>query len=179
MELAYILGLDPRFSGIRRIPYQNYKNKKRIINPYEEIVMSIGMEMKEKFYDYGNWLPTCINEGCDNNVSVRNWSTWSFRTECSSCSRCRLKKLKYPVGVIQHKKEYCENIDGHLGFSCPVDPTSWPDFQGALDLEHDDGDHDNNDRNNVKTICKICHMRKSKDNDDFNSYKDSSRNLDS
>ncbi len=76
-------------------------------------------------------------------------------------------------GVTRHKKNYCENNDGHLGWTCPV--STFVGFETSLDLDHLDGDHHNNVPSNVKTYCKLCHGRKSILNGDCNSNKSSSR----
>ena len=129
---------------------------------------------KEKFFNEGNVLPECVNHGCDRQVVVREWKYWSFKSECSRCTNARKKGL-FIEGVTIHKKEYCENYDGHLGFSCPVDSACWSGFLNSLDLDHLDGDHHNNTPENVKTYCKLCHGKKSMENGDCNSHKGSSR----
>ena len=152
---------------------------------------TLSAQMKAKYLAEGNIIPTCINEGCDNHVQVREWKYWSFKSECSSCAAAR-KENRYilreghkhivdrkgkEIGVIIHKKDYCENHDGHLGFSCPVPHDGWIGFQNSLDLDHLDGDHNNNVPSNVKTYCKLCHGRKSLENGDCNSNKSSARNI--
>jgi hypothetical protein len=138
--------------------------------------MNISEIQKNKFYERGLTLPKCINQGCDNDVAVRNWSNWSFKSECHTCQTNRKKGI-VREGITIHKKEYCENVDGHLGFNCPV-PTkeSWGGFQiGCLDLDHIDGNHDNNSIENVRTYCKLCHSRKSIENGDCSNKRNSSR----
>ena len=132
---------------------------------------------KTRFYAEGNQLPKCCHIGCNNDVAVREWKYWSFKSECSRCINARKKGLKIP-GVKIHKKDFCENKDGHLGFLCPVKTNLWKDFLESLDLDHLDGDHMNNNPNNVKTYCKLCHNRKSKDTGDWNSNKPSRRDID-
>jgi len=132
--------------------------------------------MKEKFFAEGHTLPTCVNDGCNNNVQVREWKYWSFKSECSTCATAR-KKGKTVAGVTQHKKDYCENHDGHLGWGCPVPKQQWKGFENSLDLDHLDGDHHNNNPENVMTYCKLCHGRKSLENGDCNSNKSSSRKM--
>ena len=138
--------------------------------------MTISETQKNKFYELGNTLPKCVNPGCENYVAVRNWGNWSFKSECSRCQSDRKKGLRRE-GITIHKKEYCENIDGHLGFKCPV-PTkeSWKGFEiGCLDLDHIDGDHNNNSIENVKTYCKLCHNKKSVESGDCSNKKKSAR----
>ena len=131
-------------------------------------------KMKEKFFAEGHILPTCVNDGCDNYVQVREWKYWSFKSECSSCASARNKGINRP-GVTKHKKNYCENHDGHLGWTCPV--STFEGFEASLDLDHLDGDHHNNTPSNVKTYCKLCHGRKSLINGDCNSNKASTRRM--
>ena len=132
--------------------------------------------IKKKFLEAGNKIPKCVNEGCDNEVAVREWKYLSFKSECSRCMNARKRGIKIE-GVIIHKKDYCENVDGHLGFECPVSKEEWVNYPMALDLDHIDGDHYNNSPANVKTYCKLCHMRKGHNDGDYNSKKGSGRNL--
>lgn len=141
-----------------------------------EKTKKISRQQKEKFFAEGNTLPTCINEGCDNSVQVREWKYWSFKSECSACASARKKGITRP-GVTQHKKSYCENHDGHLGWTCPVPKDSWNGFENSLDLDHLDGNHYNNVPDNVNTYCKLCHGRKSIINGDCDSNKASGRKL--
>tara|TARA_Y100000310_G_C20426111_1_gene689149 strand:- start:365 stop:766 length:402 start_codon:yes stop_codon:yes gene_type:complete len=132
--------------------------------------------MKKKFFTEGHTLPMCVNNGCDNYVQVREWKYWSFKSECFSCATARKKNMDIP-GVTKHKKNYCENHDGHLGWPCPVLKNGWIEFQSSLDLDHLDGDHHNNIPSNVKTYCKLCHGRKSLINGDCNSNRASTRRM--
>lgn len=56
----------------------------------------------------------------------------------------------------KHRKDYCENVDGRLGFVC----TTTIVWDGMLDVDHIDGDPSNNDPDNLQTICKCCHAYK-------------------
>ena len=154
---------------------------------------SLSQTMKAKFFAEGNNPPKCANLGCNNDCVCRNWGNWSFKSECTRCMNAR-KENRYilrddkkyivnrkgkEIGVIIHKKDYCENHDGHLGFKCPVHLDGWIGFQNSLDLDHFDGDHYNNSLENVKTYCKICHGRKSIMEGDCSSHKDSARKFNS
>lgn len=143
--------------------------------------MSLGLSMKMKFFNEGNTLPVCVNEGCTRPVQVREWKNWSFKTECGTCYKARTtgKFGKAMAGITIHKKEYCENSDGHLGWTCPVPKDSWKELGmlNSLDLEHTDGDHNHNTTENVKTICKLCHGKKSIANNDFDNRKLSARKI--
>jgi hypothetical protein len=135
-------------------------------------------ELLEKYEAKGKTIPKCINLGCNKKVAIRHWSAQgdpSLKTECCSCSLAR-KKEKEREGITFHKKKYCENKDGQLGFKCPMDPLRYAEFPSDIyHMDHLDSNHENNDPKNVKTFCGLCHTRKGKENDDFNSQKKSSR----
>jgi len=132
----------------------------------------------EKWTEAGKNLPNCINDGCTNAVAIRHWSAQgdpSLKTECSKCSGARIKN-KTVRGVTFHKKNYCENKEGILGFICPMDPSRYDEFPSDIyHMDHYDGNHHNNTRENLKTFCAICHTRKGKESGDFNAFKSSSR----
>lgn len=136
------------------------------------------MKRKQEFLASGNEVPKCINKGCNSNVKVTNWKTLSFRSECQTCITYRWKGKNRP-GITAHKKLYCENIDGRLGFTCPVNLSDWGNYLNCLDLDHIDGDHDNNVVDNVVTICKMCHGRKSMEQNDNNAFRENRREVDS
>ena len=140
----------------------------------------MSQEAKEKFYSEGHTLPKCVNEGCNADVSVREWKNWSFKTECSTCNSAR-KSGRMLDGITFHKKDYCENRDGQLGFICPVSEEAWKtsEFRSCLDLDHLDGNHYNNCKENTRTYCKLCHGRKSIQNGDCSSQKKSARGIES
>lgn len=70
---------------------------------------------------------------------------------------------------LKYRKNYCENIDGRLGFKCTyTSPTHevllelglTEDFLGWLQVDHKDGNHTNNDECNLQTLCATCHTIK-------------------
>ena len=132
---------------------------------------------KTRFYAEGNQLPKCCHVGCNNDVAVREWKYWSFKGECGRCINARKKGIEVE-GVTNIKKKYCENIDGQLEFTCLVkNKEDWKDYQESLHLDHFDGDHANNNPENLKTYCALCHSRKSKEDGDWSSHRDSRRNI--
>lgn len=142
-------------------------------------MQSVSEIQKESFYAEGNILAKCINIGCDKDVAVRNWGNWSFKSECSPCMGARKKGI-VRAGVTFHKKDFCQNYNGFLEFYCPVDPELWENSisHGSLELDHMDGDHDNNKPENVVTLCAICHNIKGAKDNDFSSRKSSGRRFD-
>ncbi len=152
---------------------------------------TLAAQKKEKFFAEGKSLPICVNPGCNKDVVVREWKNWSFKSECDRCMKARKNKqyimedgMKWitdkkgnNLGIIIHKEEFCENHDGHLGFTCPVPRDGWIGFETGLDLDHVNGNHQDNDPENVKTYCKLCHGRKSIESGDCNSNKSSARSI--
>ena len=64
----------------------------------------------------------------------------------------------------QFRKTFCENIDGRLGFKCT---TTIIDSEWQLDADHKDGNPSNNSMVNIQTLCKCCHVIKTKINMDY------------
>lgn len=123
---------------------------------------------KEEYLSNGNQIPKCVNEGCDNNVIVRDWKYYSFKHVCANCKNRELKGLPPRDGVKSHKKNYCENQDSRLGFKCPVN-MEFDLPMNVLHGDHIDGDHQNNKPSNLQTLCAICHHIKGHKSGDFNS----------
>ncbi len=59
----------------------------------------------------------------------------------------------------QYRKEYCENIDNRLGYKCT---TTIIDVGYQLEVDHIDENHNNNDIDNLQTLCACCHRIKTK-----------------
>jgi hypothetical protein len=128
--------------------------------------------------------PTC---NCGNPVAVtRNYydakgrkTHVSWRKYCSPCHNQRTAE-KYGLSNIKeitaqrngfesvadyinsmhpyrkYRKDYCENVDGRLGHKC----TATIVWSGQLQVDHIDGNHDNNDPENLQTLCANCHTLK-------------------
>ena len=140
--------------------------------------LSLNKIKLNKWIKMGKIIPTCINEGCKNIVAIRHWSAQgdpSLKTECSRCAESRRKNKKID-NITFHKKNYCENENGILGFICPMDKDRYNEFPTSIyHMDHLDGNHHNNSLNNVKTFCSICHTRKGEESGDFNAFKSTSR----
>ena len=109
--------------------------------------------------DYNKDRPTCCIEGCNNPSIFKQWNKNKTKKHwgkyCNSCN-----KQAYNIGdwkYKQYRKDYCENIDGRLGFKC----TSKIIWEGQLDADHIDGNHNNHSKENIQTLCKVCHSLKS------------------
>ena len=116
-------------------------------------------------------IPQCVNIGCTNLVAVRDKKNSSLKSECTSCASARKKNITID-GVIFHKKHYCEND------ACPVSVLYWDKSiarSSSLHLDHVDGNHMNNNPENVITLCAVCHAEKTSINNDADNTKPSGR----
>ena len=83
-------------------------------------------------------------------------------------SRVELANSRSPYR--RHRKSYCENIDGRLGFICTA--TIVDECLGAqLDVDHRDGNKKNNNIENLQTLCAVCHRYKTWKEKDMKSKK--------
>lgn len=114
--------------------------------------------------------PTCINQGCDHPVafsSIYKNGTRRWRPVCWRCHQASYGKRKLDEGVVAVKKDYCENIDGRFGYKC----TTYIPYPGALEMDHIDGNRENNIESNIQTLCKVCHSYKGHMNNDYKKNK--------
>ena len=59
-----------------------------------------------------------------------------------------------------HRKDYCENAIGKYKGWLPVPCSITKMFPMFLSVDHLDGDHKNNDPDNLMTLCHNCHQVK-------------------
>lgn len=64
---------------------------------------------------------------------------------------------------LRYRKDYCENTDGRLGFTC----TTTISMPAVLQVDHIDGHPENNDPSNLQTLCACCHIHKTLINKDY------------
>lgn len=70
---------------------------------------------------------------------------------------------KHPSRWYRLNHNYCENIDGRLGFKC----TTTIVWSGMLDVDHIDGNSGNEVEENFQTLCKCCHAYKTNREKDY------------
>jgi 5-methylcytosine-specific restriction endonuclease McrA len=125
--------------------------------------------LAEKIFVPVNERPRCIVDGCDRPGQhmgrYRVDGSPSFRKRCEKhhAEHQAAKKGQtarqwtnsfHPYRSM--RKDYCENIDGRLGFTCTANIV----WEGMLDVDHIDENPANNDPDNLQTLCKNCHSYK-------------------
>ena len=85
---------------------------------------------------------------CGDPVRSKGLSSTGLRIWDRRCYRCRFKTYT------QHKKDYCE-LCGFIA-----------EHRVQLDVDHIDGNHQNDDESNLMTLCANCHRLKTQQNND-------------
>ena len=89
--------------------------------------------------------PMCV---CGEPVRSKGVGRTGLRIWDRRCYRCRFKTYTL------HKKDYCE-LCGFVAI-----------HRVQLDVDHIDGNHANDDPNNLQTLCANCHRLKTQTNAD-------------
>jgi hypothetical protein len=100
-----------------------------------------------------NTAPICINLGCGKPCAGDGKR---FRPVCASCHNHGGAR----PGIMRRRNFRCENLDGRLGFTCPVNWDLAQDWWRVTHLDHIDGNHFNNTIDNIQELCSICHSVK-------------------
>lgn len=105
--------------------------------------------------------PLCCNPGCGK-PAYENGHRWT--PFCSSCRNVSQGRIKPLPGITYLRKNICGNWDGRyaLGFPCIID---WKvvkknKIRVITHMDHIDGNHLNNDSNNLQELCSYCHDEK-------------------
>lgn len=119
--------------------------------------------------------PKCPVEGCGGFKTraggfLKKTGRPKYKKYCDSCCRkkwqsseakekrlqyTRENKGKYRRRYANHKKDYCEDCGFKPVHSC------------QLDVDHIDGNHDNDTLSNLRTLCANCHRLKTYLNRDW------------
>ena len=110
--------------------------------------------------------PRCEVDGCNRSGqhkgTYRKDGTPLFRKKCS-----QHHFIDHGIGGWDykiHRKTYCENVDGRLGFVCT---SNIIDHEWQIDVDHRDGNPSNNNPENLQSLCKCCHAIKTKNERDY------------
>jgi len=102
--------------------------------------------------------PVCAR--CFNNAIAKKNSKYDTYTQMQNSKTYRGKKYDIP---------YCENKDGKLGFECAVKESYWDGSDESiknLEVDHIDGNPNNNHDSNLMVLCPMCHKTKGRLNGD-------------
>jgi hypothetical protein len=126
-------------------------------------------------------IPNCNKIAHNTNTTLNpkyrksSWVAKEFGGDGYVCGKHHF--IKYGLGGWDyriHRKDFCENIDGRLGFKCT---TTIIDPEWQLDTDHINGDPSDNREENLQTFCKCCHAIKTRDSKDYASPGRKSLNL--
>ncbi len=92
--------------------------------------------------------PICSNYDCTNSAKQHGFSVKGHRYYSKYCSLCEKKIYGGKGRLEKYKKGHCEKC----GFQ--------PENLCQLDVDHIDGDNNNNDPTNYQTLCANCHRLK-------------------
>ena len=94
----------------------------------------------------------CIE--CNKNVQTLRQTIKGVKIYRATCSSCHSKKYRSKFKYKSHKKDTCESCGFKAVHSC------------QLDVDHIDGNHNNNKLSNLQTLCANCHRLKTITNGD-------------
>lgn len=81
-----------------------------------------------------------------------------YKPICSSCSK-RLYEPGYKILIAKCKDKKLRPYRQHVKALCVLCGFT-PEHKCQLDVDHIDGNHHNNDPNNLQTLCANCHRLK-------------------
>jgi hypothetical protein len=108
--------------------------------------------------------PVCINHGCNELVTYSNVNRKGeprYRVHCSHCQGASWGRHAHRSGVTPYRTGRCSNHSGHLGFACATQFDLIPSWAtGTTEVDHRDGDRNNNSPENLQELCAVCHQLK-------------------
>jgi len=130
--------------------------------------------MSKKLIDHDTRI--CKVEGCNQLGQLlggtRRDGCRKRRSRCPVHWELKLAEGGYKTHRL-HRKKYCENIDGRLGFICTTtivntmtnpeifNDDSNPYWDAMLEVDHIDGNPKHDHEDNHQTLCRCCHAVKS------------------
>lgn len=119
-----------------------------------------------------------FKKGQSGNPVGMMWQHQEDRPDCKECSRKARYHHKEPDGSVKYWRRYCTMCHKNRGqsqYKYRIHKKKFcegcgfiADHPVQLDVDHIDGDHTNDDLNNLQTICANCHRLKTVMNGDHN-----------
>ena len=103
--------------------------------------------------------PVCNAVGCQKKTTLCGTDINSNPLYTTYCP----DHLNLSTAYLAFRKTYCENIDGRLGHVCTTTIT----MPAMLQVDHIDGNPQNNLTSNLQTLCACCHIHKTITNKDY------------
>ena len=118
--------------------------------------------------------PKCINHGCTKPVTYSHKDEQGnkrWRIHCGHCQGASYGRHAHASGVTPFKTGYCSNSDSHLGFACSINYKKAPWAVGMTEVDHKNGNSNDNRLENLDELCPMCHKRKGRLLGDYNNMK--------
>lgn len=132
--------------------------------------------------------PFCQTEGCDNFAMRLAWKADGSPAWRKWCWKCHDRRTASKYGLsrisqvtaqragiteteytnrwhpyLKHRKDFCENRDGRLGYRCRYKIR----HSAQLQVDHINGNPKDNCIANLQTLCANCHVFKTHANQDY------------
>jgi hypothetical protein len=124
-----------------------------------------------------HFRPKCINHGCNKPAVPMRGKVGEegvrYRVFCTNCHKNSYSDYPLDEGVKRYKTGTCSNVDGSLGFPCVV---NWKIVKSSglrisTEVDHINGDRNDNRPENLQELCPTCHSEKGKRNGDHNGHR--------
>jgi hypothetical protein len=145
---------SPRYRSECSTCYQKKVAKKHGVIDFSEVLAKNAGFASGKEYKRHVCHQTALNAGFDTYAEYVANNNQIAAEEAGFDSVTDWKNSKHPYR--KYRKDYCENLDGRLGFEC----TTTVAWNGMLDMDHKNGKPWDNRPENLQTLCKCCHAYK-------------------
>ena len=118
--------------------------------------------------------PKCINHGCTKPVTYSHKDEQGnkrWRIHCGHCQGASYGRHAHASGVTPFKTGYCSNSDSHLGFACSINYKKAPWAVGMTEVDHKNGNSNDNRLENLDELCPMCHKQKGRIAGDYDGWR--------